>query len=98
VTEAIIQVIKSIPRGKVATFGQVARLAGYSNGARQVVRILHACTEKYALPWHRVINAKGEIGLSIYSGADEQRALLKGEGIVFCGEFRIDLTKYQWQA
>lgn len=93
-TEEIIALIKSIPRGKVATYGQIARLAGYQNGARQVVRILHACSVKYNLPWYRVVNAKGEIALSIYNGADEQKALLEAEGIAFIEEYRIDLAKY----
>lgn len=96
-TQEVIDIIKSIPTGKVATYGQIAKLAGYPNGARQVVRILHTCTARYDLPWHRVINAKGEIALSIYNGADEQKALLEAEGIRFIDEFRIDLTKYQWQ-
>jgi len=97
-TQEIIRIIKSIPYGKVATYGQIARLAGYPNGARQVVRILHTCTEKYDLPWHRVINAKGEIALSIYNGADEQKAMLEAEEIDFITEFRVNLEKYLWHA
>jgi methylated-DNA-protein-cysteine methyltransferase-like protein len=93
-TKEIIGIIKSIPEGKVATYGQIARLAGYPNGARQVVRILHTCTEKYDLPWHRVINVKGEIALSIYNGADEQKARLEAEGITFIEEYRVDLAKH----
>jgi len=95
-TEEIIGIIKSIPKGKVATFGQIARLAGYANGARQVVRILHTCTEKYDLPWFRVVNAKGEIALSIYNGADEQKALLEAEGITFIEEYKVDLAAHLW--
>lgn len=86
-----------IPCGKVATYGQIARLAGYINGARQVVRVLHTCTAKYDLPWHRVINAKGEIALSIYNGADEQKAKLETEGIIFTRDDKVDLKLYQWQ-
>jgi methylated-DNA-protein-cysteine methyltransferase related protein len=93
-TEEIIEIIKSIPRGKVATYGQIARLAGYPNGARQVVRILHTCSEKYDLPWHRVINIKGEIALSIYNGADEQKALLENEGITFLNEYKVDMQRH----
>jgi methylated-DNA-protein-cysteine methyltransferase-like protein len=59
-----------------------------------VVRILHTCTEKHHLPWHRVVNAKGEIALSIYNGADEQKALLEAEGISFVSEYRIDLSRH----
>ncbi len=95
-TEDIIAIIKSIPPGKVATYGQVARLAGYPNGARQVVRILHTCSVKYSLPWWRIINARGSIALSIYNGADEQKALLLAEGISFCEEYRIDFTGQLW--
>jgi len=94
-TDEIISVIKSIPYGQVATYGQIARLAGFPNAARQVVRILHTCSAKYHLPWHRVVNAKGEIALSIYAGADEQKALLESEGIEFSQEFRFDLARYQ---
>jgi methylated-DNA-protein-cysteine methyltransferase-like protein len=93
-TEEIIALIKSIPKGKVATYGQIARLAGYPNGARQVVRILHTCSEKFDLPWHRVINARGEIALSIYNGADEQKARLEAEGITFIEEYKVDLVKH----
>ncbi|MFO7659480.1 MAG: MGMT family protein [Candidatus Cloacimonadaceae bacterium] len=95
-TKKIIKVIKDIPYGKVATYGQIARLAGFPNGARQVVRILHTCSAKYDLPWHRVINAKGEIALSVYNGAEEQKAMLEAEGVGFVSEYKIELKKYQW--
>jgi methylated-DNA-protein-cysteine methyltransferase-like protein len=95
-TDEIIAVIKSIPKGMVASYGQIARLAGYANGARQVVRILHTCSEKYDLPWYRVVNIKGEIALSIYSGADEQRARLEAEGVTFISEYKVNLEKHLW--
>ena len=95
-TEDIITIIKSIPKGKVATYGQIARLAGYPNGARQVVRTLHTCSVKYDLPWYRVINVKGEIALSVYNGADEQKARLKAEKITFISEYKVDLAKHLW--
>lgn len=60
-TEEVIRIIKHIPRGKVMTYGQIAGEAGSPRGARQVVRILHSMSEKYELPWHRVMNAKGEL-------------------------------------
>jgi methylated-DNA-protein-cysteine methyltransferase-like protein len=97
-TQEIISLIKSIPSGRVATYGQIARLAGFTNGARQVVRILHTCSVKYDLPWHRVINAKGEIALSLYNGAEEQKALLEAEGVLCSEEFKVDLKKYGWKA
>lgn len=60
-TERVIRIIQPIPSGHVMTYGQIARLAGNSWGARQVARILHSMSCKYRLPWHRVINSRGEI-------------------------------------
>ena len=57
-TERVIQIIQSIPAGRVMTYGQVAAAAGNRRGARQVARILHTMSQKHALPWHRIINAK----------------------------------------
>jgi methylated-DNA-protein-cysteine methyltransferase-like protein len=95
-TEKIIKVIKSIPRGKVATYGQVAAFAGNPRGARQVARILHSCTTKEDLPWHRVINSKGQISLSPGYGFEIQKNMLKKEGIKFSRDNTIDLKEFQW--
>ena len=57
----VIHIIKSIPFGKVMTYGQIASFCGNPHGARQVSRILHSSSKKYNLPWHRVVNSKGEI-------------------------------------
>lgn len=92
-TLKVIEIIQAIPAGKVMTYGQVANAAGSPRGARQVVRILHSMSEKHNLPWHRVINAKGEIALK--DGRNEQRILLEGEGIEVSSENRIDLTTFQ---
>jgi methylated-DNA-protein-cysteine methyltransferase-like protein len=62
-TERVISIIQSIPEGKVMTYGQIASYAGSPRGARQVVRILHSMSKKHHLPWHRVINSKGEISI-----------------------------------
>ncbi|MEG0679702.1 MAG: MGMT family protein [Carnobacterium sp.] len=59
-TKRAIAIMKSIPSGKVMTYGQVAESAGNKKGARQVVRILHSMSKKYEIPWHRIINSKGE--------------------------------------
>ena len=59
--DRVKDVIKSIPRGKVATYAQVAALAGNHQAARQVVRVLHTSSAKDRLPWHRVINSRGGI-------------------------------------
>ena len=78
---AVRDVIAAIPAGKVATYGQVAHLAGKPWGARQVSWILHSQSEKYRLPWQRVIGADGRISLPPGRGFDEQRRLLRGEGV-----------------
>ncbi|WNB92775.1 MGMT family protein [Bacillus sp. NEB1478] len=95
-TERVIQIIKNIPSGYVMTFGQIANLAGSPRGARQVVRILHSMSRKYDLPWHRVINIKGEIGIQDDEGAFTQKALLEREGIRFKGKSTVNLEKYRY--
>jgi len=82
-TEIIINLIKQVPAGRVSTYGQIANLAGLTNGARQVSHILHSCTGRYDLPWHRIIRSDGSIALPEYAGGAEQRALLLSEGICF---------------
>ena len=91
-TERVIRIIKGIPGGQVMTYGQVAAAAGSPRGARQVVRVLHSMSEKYKLPWHRVINAQGEISFT----AGDQREMLESEGIDFGRNGKVDLTEYRW--
>jgi methylated-DNA-protein-cysteine methyltransferase-like protein len=93
----IYAVVRRIPRGRVATYGQVARLAGLSNAARQVGYALHALAGTTALPWHRVINSAGRISLPPESGGLEQRFRLLAEGIVVGESGRISLGRYQWR-
>ena len=92
----VIALIRAIPRGRVATYGQIAALAGDPRGARQVVRTLHACSEKERLPWHRVVNARGGISLRPGRGGGEQARRLKAEGLTFDFRGRLDLDAYQW--
>lgn len=94
-TEEVISIIQSIPSGQVMTYGQIAAYAGNPRGARQVSRILHGLSEKYELPWHRVINSKGMISLEGVMGK-RQNKMLEQEGIVFVNG-RINLKKYQFQ-
>jgi len=95
--ERIWQVVERIPHGRVATYGQVARLAGLRNGARQVGYALHALPEGIPVPWHRVINAKGMISLPRRSGAYAlQKRLLEDEDVEFLKE-RVELGKYGWR-
>lgn len=94
-TKAVIQTIQSIPKGTVMTYGQIATAAGNPWGARQVSRILHSMSKSYQLPWHRVVNSKGEISLT-GEGKLIQMELLVDEGIVF-ENGRIDLEKYMYK-
>jgi methylated-DNA-protein-cysteine methyltransferase-like protein len=92
----IWETIKKIPRGHVATYGQIARLSGFGGHARLVGYALYATPAQIKIPWHRVINARGKISLPKEDGRyDLQKTLLEVEGIVFRGE-RVNLKKYQW--
>lgn len=95
-TFKIIRIIQAIPAGKVMTYGQIAKNAGSPRSARQVVRILHSMSDKYNLPWHRVINSKGEIGLRDEESFNNQKLLLESEGIKFNTERSLPLKEYLW--
>lgn len=88
---AFRRVILSIPKGKVATYGQVAKAAGYPRYHRAVAHFLHA-EPVGRLPWHRVVGAEGEIKLSLEAGA-EQRLRLQMEGVTFRGK-RVSLQRH----
>ena len=90
--------IAAIPFGKVATYGQIAHLAGKPWGARQVAWILHSQSEKYRLPWQRVIGARGRISLPPGRGFEEQRRLLRQEGVLVAANGYIDLERFLWRA
>jgi len=96
-SQRIISIIAAIPIGKVATYGQIAAMAGQPRAARQVARLLHSSSQKYNLPWHRVINAQGGISLD-GSSAINQRRKLRTEGIEISPSDRIDLSIYQWNS
>ncbi len=93
-----------VPRGRVATYGQIARIAGLVNGARTVGWALRALPDGHRVkgrkvPWHRVINAQGSISLRGWDGGGEasrQAAALRREGIVLPPGGRIDLRRYRW--
>ena len=89
-------VIRKIPRGRVATYGQVATLAGLPGHARQVGYALHALRGSTTVPWQRVLNAAGRISLRPLTGGISQRMLLEKEGVVFDGE-RVPLARYAWK-
>ncbi len=96
--DRIYTVVKQIPVGKVATYGQVATLAGYARGARLAGYALFRVAPDMEIPWHRVINAKGEISTSPFRQGNDhlQRSLLEAEGIRFDRNARISLAQYRW--
>lgn len=92
-----VQVVGSIPKGKVSTYGQVAKLAGYPGYARQVGAALRNLPKDTNLPWFRVLNAQGRISLPKGgAGYHKQKTLLEDEGIQFQGD-RVSLKDYGWQ-
>ncbi|KPV43129.1 MGMT family protein [Alicyclobacillus ferrooxydans] len=97
-TQRVIEIVGSIPEGRVMTYGQVARNAGSPRAARQVVRILHSMSKKYKLPWHRVVNAKGEISIQDDASYEMQILLLQTEGIEMAERGQLDLIRYQVKA
>lgn len=95
--QRIRELIRRIPKGKVATYGHIAALAGNIGGARQVSWVLHSSSRKEQLPWQRVINSRGTISLKPGYGYERQKALLEKEGVVFDIQDRVDLRKYLWK-
>ena len=87
---AICRAVEQIPRGRVASYGQVAELAGLPGRARLVGRVLAHLPPGSELPWHRVVNARGELSLP-GSGAQRQRERLEAEGVGFSPAGRIRL-------
>jgi methylated-DNA-protein-cysteine methyltransferase-like protein len=96
---AIYRVVSRIPCGRVATYGQVADLAGLKGHARQVGYALHALPDEISLPWQRVVNARGEVSRRSDGSpmAGVQRALLEAEGVRFDARGRISLPRFRWR-
>jgi methylated-DNA-protein-cysteine methyltransferase related protein len=97
--EAICAVIRRIPKGWVATYGQVAAMAGMPRRARLVGRVLQRLNPAIKIPWHRVVNAKGEVSYSLSRNGGDivQRRLLEKEGIKFDASNRLDLERCRWR-
>lgn len=93
----IYAVVRKIPRGRVATYGQIAAIAGLKGHAREVGYALYALKSSTAVPWQRVINAQGLISLRPTTGGFSQRMLLEREGIVFDAAGRVSLRKFGWR-
>ena len=95
--ERIYAAVRRIPKGRVATYGQVAKLAGLPRHARQVGYALHSLPENSGVPWQRVVSSQGAVSPRAVPGfEDEQRTLLEREGVVFGPSGRIPLSRFQW--
>ncbi len=86
-------ILKSIPKGKIISYGAVAALAGSPKAARRIVQILHRVEN---IPWHRVVNSNGNIAIKEPAGFEEQRILLKMEGVESDQAGKIDFYRYRW--
>jgi len=95
--EQIYDIVKQIPSGKVATYGQIAALAGNKRWARVVGYALHANPDPEHIPCHRVVNRMGEVSKAFaFGGENRQITLLENEGVTLEGN-KVDLEKYQWK-
>ncbi len=93
----ILAVVRRIPRGRVSTYGWIAELAGLPRQPRLVGYALHQSSDE-SVPWHRVVNARGEVSLrTVGESNSRQRALLEEEGISFSLTGRIDLARCGWR-
>ena len=98
VFKKIYDVVCQIPKGKVATYGTVARLAGNPRWARVVGYALHNNPAPGVIPCHRVVNREGTVAeIFVFGGGNVQRQMLEQEGITFETDGHIDLSKYQWK-
>jgi methylated-DNA-protein-cysteine methyltransferase-like protein len=94
----IYAVVRKIPRGRVATYGQVARLAGLAGHARQAGYALSALPHRASVPWQRVVNAQGQVSpRSQDHESNDQRARLEAEKVRFGPDGKIDLKRFQWK-
>lgn len=95
--EKIYEVVKKIPKGYVATYGQVAAIAGNKRWARVVGYALHVNPDPEKIPCYRVVNKEGKVSEAFaFGGGNKQIELLKAEGVEFVDETHVDMKKYQW--
>lgn len=95
--DKVVEIVKTIPRRKVTTYGTVSTLAGMPRGARLVGGILHFCAESENLPWQRVVNRHGFISIKNLNYPKLlQKALLEQEGVEVSDEFVVNLREYGW--
>jgi methylated-DNA-protein-cysteine methyltransferase-like protein len=93
-TRRIVEQILAVPKGKVACYRDIALKAGLPNGARYTVRVLHSLSEKYDLPWHRIIRSNGSIALREGEGRELQIKLLRSEGVKVSPAGRVDMERF----
>lgn len=97
-SKQVMSFIKKVPKGKVATYGQIAKLAGKPQGSRGVAWILNSSSKAHDLPWHRIINSKGQISFPKASSSyRKQKSLLEKEGVQFNQSGQIDMKVFQWK-
>ena len=97
--EAVYEVVRQIPKGRVATYGQVARMVGKPRNARFVGYALHVNPEPGIIPCHRVVFRDGSLAPGFaFGGADVQRELLANEGVEFLPNGRVDMAHFVWEA
>jgi methylated-DNA-protein-cysteine methyltransferase related protein len=93
----VMQLIRHIPEGKVATYGQIAMLAGKPQGSRGVAWILHSSSTAHNLPWHRVLNSQGKISFEIGThNFRQQKKRLESEGVEISSDGKLSLKLFQW--
>ena len=96
--EIIYEVVRRIPYGKVATYGQIATLAGNSHLSQIVGYALHVNPDSEKIPCYRVVNRFGKVSRAFaFGGANHQVELLKSEGVEFIDEDTVDLDRFRWQ-
>ena len=96
--EQIYAVVRQIPRGKVASYGQVARLAGNPRWARVVGYALHVNPDPEGIPCYRVVTRDGRTSPAFaFGGSDMQRALLEADGVAFLADGRVDMERFCWR-
>ena len=96
--EKIYEVVKAIPKGKVASYGTVALLAGNPRRSRVVGYALHVNPQPGTIPCHRVVTKNGELAKAFaFGGENMQRTLLAEEGIEFLSDGRVDMSRFSWQ-
>ncbi|MCH5151487.1 MAG: MGMT family protein [Clostridiales bacterium] len=96
--QRVYETVKQIPCGKVATYGQIARLIGKPRASRQVGWALHVNPEPFVTPCHRVVNREGKLsGAFAFGGKNVQHDLLTKEGVTFVDDDTVDLAKHLWE-